>query len=380
MPEPIRVLHVLPDLATGGGQRLVLNLAQALRPRVEVEIAFLSGSDELRTEFHEAGVRVHELPRGEGAWSQLRTAASLARLVRRRGIDLLHAHSSPDKRVTQLAGLFARRPVVAHLHVLRNHSEHDRGAAGWFRSNARRLAGLLTVRCYIAISQSVFDANTRAVPFARRRLVLVRNGVPLDHADMAADGVRDDIGLRGDDQVLLWVGRLSTEKDVPSLVRMMSIARETNERAHLVLVGEGRRRQDIEDLVAQLDLGDRVHLVGRRTDVSSIMSVADLFAFASFHEGFGLAVAEAQVAGLPVVAFRIPALEEIVEDRVTGLLVPGRRPEDLAASVTRLLDDAALRQAMGAAARTRGRQLFDISSTAAELAGVYERVLGRPRV
>lgn len=377
MTPPMRVLHVLPDLGTGGGQMLVLELAKALRPHAEVEVAFLGGPEDLRQDFERCGVPVHRLL-ASGCWPRARATLTLVRLTRNRAIDVLHAHSSPDKHITQAAGLITRRPVIAHLHVWRDHAHRDQGMTRRVRSWARRLAGLLTVRCYIAISESVMAANVSTIARANHRLVLVRNGISLAPYQSSARSSRGS--MTNDGPVLLWVGRFSSEKDVPLLVKMMSFLRDSHPSARLLLAGEGPQRSRIQEEVAYLGLEATVIFLGRRTDIPTIMATADVFVFSSISEGFGLAVAEAQAAGLPVVACRIPALEEIVEDDVTGVLVSSRNPYEMAESVRCLLEDNARRLAMGRAARRRAHELFDITCTAAQLLAVYRRFVGRANV
>jgi len=357
----------------GGGQQLVLNLAQAMRPRVETEVAFFTGDDAMRTQFEAIGVPVHELP-SQGALSQLRAGWTMWTIIRRRRIDVLHAHSSQDKRVAQFVGLVARRPVVAHLHVRREHAQRDVGLRRRARSWVRRLVGLATVSRYVAISKAVMDVNRSTILRPSTRLVMISNGIPIEPYRSAVPTSRSSLGLPDDVPVLLWAGRLSAEKDVPSLLVAMTHLRESHPEARLLLAGDGPRKGDLERLRTELELSDSVRMLGRRTDVPGLMAMADLFVFTSLDEGFGLAVAEAQAAGLPVVAFRIPALEEIVDDGVTGLLVDGRDPGAMAQAIAELLSDSTRRRSMSGVARHHAAETLDIAATASALTRVYAAV------
>ena len=378
MNKPIRVLHALPDLAMGGGQQLVLNLARAMHPQVETEVAFFAGDEHMRSQFEAIGVPVHELP-ARKALSWLRAGWTMWTIVRRRRIDVLHAHSSQDKRVTQIVGLVARRPVVAHLHVRREHAHRDGGLRGRARSWTRRLVGLATVSCYIAISNAVMDVNRSMILRPATRLVMIPNGIPIEPYQGAVPTSRSSLGLPDDVPVLLWAGRLSAEKDVPSLMAAMTHLREAHPDVRLLLAGDGPKREELEALRTELALSDSVLLLGRRQDVPGLMAMADLFVFASVAEGFGLAVAEAQAAGLPVIAFRIPALAEIVDDGRTGLLVDGRSPGDMAQAIAGLLTDPTKRRSMSEAARRRAAETLDIAVTASAMTRVYARSVGRAR-
>ena len=124
-----------------------------------------------------------------------------------------------------------------------------------------------------------------------------------------------------------------------------------------IAVGQGPQEAEIRALHARLGLGDRLQLLGHRPDAVRVMGACDVFCLASHHEGLPVALMEALVLGLPVVATAVGGVTEVVDDEQEGLLVAPGRPGELATALVRMLTDAAGREAMASAAVTRGETL-----------------------
>ena len=143
------------------------------------------------------------------------------------------------------------------------------------------------------------------------------------------------------------------------------------EDAELLLVGDGPLRPEVERLVAELGLGERVRLVGNRSDVPVLLAEAACVVLASDYEGCPLTVLEAMAAGVPVVATRVGGVPELIDDGRTGLLVEPGDESALAAAIGRALAD---RDGLGVAAREEARRRFSRERMAAEIAQLYEEV------
>jgi glycosyltransferase involved in cell wall biosynthesis len=140
------------------------------------------------------------------------------------------------------------------------------------------------------------------------------------------------------------VAALAPHKSQADFIRAARIVLDRRPATKFLIVGEGKLRPRLESLVRELDLGGDVVLTGFRDDPLEILSTFTCFVLSSYLEGLGTSVMDAQAMGIPVVATRTGGVPDIVEDGVTGLLVPPRDPEALAAAIGRLLDDKELRQ------------------------------------
>jgi glycogen(starch) synthase len=198
----------------------------------------------------------------------------------------------------------------------------------------------------IVCSSGMRDEVVHGLAADADRVVVVPNGVdPAAWAtppDLRAT-TRAGLGL-SDEPLLVLVGRLEHEKGAQDAVAALALLPRVD--IHLVLVGDGARRDDLRTLADDLGVGDRVHLLGRVADdrVAAIVAAADVALVPSRYEPFGLVALEAMAAGTPVVASTTGGLTDVVVDHETGLAVPPAQPDLLAGAVSQLLADHHLRE------------------------------------
>ncbi len=171
------------------------------------------------------------------------------------------------------------------------------------------------------------------------------------------------------------VGRLSPEKGQGWLLEALAILIHKGQDLHAVLVGEGRSLRDLQNQARRLGIVERVHFTGTRRDVRDWLVHFDLFVLPSEWEGISLALLEAMASGLPVIASNTGGTPEIVQDGVTGLLVPPRDPKSLAEAMQRLLEDPLLRNRIGLAGRARVMESFSIQKTVSRINQLYQGLL-----
>lgn len=232
---------------------------------------------------------------------------------------------------------------------------------------------LLAPHVDAAVSCSRFNARTVAARYGFEPTV-VFNGI--DTTLFRPVAPEPTLARLSDAPLLLWVGRLQPWKGVDVAIRAL----RQIPRAHLVIVGDGETRADLERLTRELGLADRVRFLGAlpRERLPAMYAAADLLLATSFaSETFGIGLVEAQACGLPVVASRFGGFPEVIDEGRTGLLVPPRDPAALAEAVCSLLDDPARRRAMAAAAPEWAAQ-FSWSAVADRVEAAYRAAHTRP--
>ena len=161
------------------------------------------------------------------------------------------------------------------------------------------------------------------------------------------------------------VARLEQHKDHLGLIRAVALLRDRAFYVDLWLVGEGSQRPQLEALIAELNLGSQVQLLGSRRDVPALLAQLDLFVFSARpDEGFGIALAEAMAAGVPIVATHVGACREVLEGGRCGLLVQPNNPQALADGIRQALADPALTMERASAARARALRDFSVEAMA----------------
>ena len=203
------------------------------------------------------------------------------------------------------------------------------------------------------------------------------NGVDVAAIDAARPGnlVRRELGLPEGVPVIGLVGRLDHwGKGHKELLEAMAplMARHP---VHALIVGGGRRMDEVRSLAAGLGLAGAVHFLGPRPDVPDLLNAMDIFVLPSYSEGLSLALLEAMAAGMPVIATAVGGTPEVVTDGDNGLLIPPRDAAALAEALERLLADPAWAQRLGANARAHVREHYSLDRLGREINEIYEELV-----
>ncbi len=352
----MRLLVVDHKTVWGGGQVMLLNLLdewQRSGERIEPilvcppDAALLPKAQERGIECIPLALGGIEKTRGV-AWNLLQRAEptrQLLQIMRRTQTDVVLANSAYSFLAAVFAAKLARLPVVwwEHNTTLPNDGM-TRRMIGW----ADRIA---------VVSEQIGKQFAALDTKAERKITVVHNGVDaqtFQPAQQRRDEMRRALGWDESVAVAGTVGRLAPEKGMDTFVRAANEIARVNQHARFLIVGDGPERAALE----HMSNGNAVRFVGMQNDVAAWLNAMDVFVLSSPAEAFPLAVMEAMACGLPVVAFDVGGLPEIVQDGVTGLLVPPKDAGALTLAVTELLDDAARRRAMGQAGRERVRENF----------------------
>ncbi|SJZ41308.1 Glycosyltransferase involved in cell wall bisynthesis [Marinactinospora thermotolerans DSM 45154] len=305
----------------------------------------------------------------------LPAAALLPRLAE--NADLVHVHLGEDIAAAPLALLTARArrlPLVMTVHCSVRHTVSVHGP----RSALLKVLGGRAEAAAASKAAAVIVLTERGARLTRvhgtdpARIHVIPSGVAEDEfADAAGcpDGLEEPPG-----SYVLYLGRLHHEKGVHTLIRAFSLLGDRDTR--LVVAGDGPARAELRSLSARLGLSSRVRFLGfvPHARVPALLSGAALLALPSRYEELGTAAVEAMRVGVPVVATDTGGLPEVVENGVTGLLVPVDAERALADALARLLDDAPARIRMGRAARRRAAG-YRWDRLAPRVLSVYDSVL-----
>ena len=352
------VVHVIDSLQVGGTENGLVNLVGALAGELRHTVIAMTATGPLAARLP-AGVEVVVVGKRPGL-----DPAALLRLaghLRRLRPDIVHSRNWGALDAVPAARLARVRSVV--------HGEHGREIADPHGLDARRnrirrwLAPL--VDRYVTVSLDLGRWLAGTVGVASRKIVTIHNGVDMrrfGEPDRAAG--RAALGVEGDTVVLGTVGRLDPVKDQMGLLDAYARLPERGASHRLVLVGDGPCRADLEARAAQPDLRGRVRILGERGDVPRLLAGFDVFVLPSIAEGISNTVLEAMASGLPLVATRTGGNPELVEDGVTGRLVPVGDRAVLAAALADYVADPHLRARHGKAGRQRATEEFSLERMA----------------
>lgn len=316
----IKVLEVLATLRRAGAERMAVSLACHLDPaRFEARVvslydAFPGGFEPVLAE---GGVPVAHLGKSPGF--DPRMYSRLRRELRAFRPDVLHSHSYV-MRYTFPAGLAAGCRTM--VHTVHNVALNETDRIGRCIHRVAYRKGVAAV----AVGEEV--ARSFAAYYGFPPKATIPNGIDLRPFQRATQplGWKRAHGFAETDRVAVSVARLDPQKHPVGLVEAFAKALGAHPEWHLVLAGDGSLKREARQAVEQLGLGERVRLLGVEGNVAELLRAADLFVLGSRWEGTPLAVMEAMAAGLPVVATAVGGVPALVEDGVTGVLVPPEQP------------------------------------------------------
>ena len=345
------VVHVLATATAAGiaQARIVASLAAGLDPRrYRVEAWFLDRPGPLTSMLEDAGVHTRAL-RFAGA-GDTRGTLRFARALITTHPSIIHFHVGGRARIW-LAAALPTTKVIVHV-----------GAA--FQEDGRALnrgtAALRSADAVICTSHSV------------ARLLS-------PHATVAWPGVElppdPPTPVEGTAPTIGTAARLEPVKHISALVEAVAELRERHPRLRLEIAGTGSCEPRLRRQVRDRGLEPLVSFLGWQSDIALLHRRWCIFVIPSVSEGFGLSALEAMASGLPVVASAVGGLNELVEDGVTGFLVPPRDTRELADRIDRLLRSSELRMRMGAAARARASAMFSREQMVETIEGVYRQLL-----
>lgn len=385
-----RVVHVIDSLGRSGGaeQQLVANLLNFTDPGLSHEVLCLYRGSTSRESDLPPGVELSYLI-SDGRRVRNRLALSL--LMRRRLAetrpDLIHCVLPDAALAARLAGRWLGIPVIESL-VNIGHEEVrivDSAAVTRWKLALHRWTDRWTMRNvarFQALSKEVARSWVDTVGIRPALIDVIPRGV--DTGGTTADRDRSscrmnllaELGLPKDSFVILNVGRQVAQKG--QIYALMALPKIITEVPTAVLVSAGSSgpmTQRLREEARRLGVEGRVHWLGVREDVSDLMAAADVFIFPSLYEGLGVSMLQAMASGLACVVTDRPPMTEVVSDGATGLLVPPRDSDAIAAALVRLAHDHALRGSLAARARAHVATQFDAGVVANRIERLYREVL-----
>lgn len=372
MPVKPLVVHFTDSSEFGGAEQAMLTTLASLdssrwklvlvhHPHQELE-RLVEGASEL-------GVETVAVPRMDPGWQGIERVPRFAAKLRSFRPAIVHFHLTWPLacQYAIVAGRFARAGALvatSHLYV-------ETSLSARARLQQRILSRL--VDRYLAVSSAVKEDLVAKLGWPAKRIEVVHNGVVIPADLPKPDQVlRREMTCGGEGAIVLVPARLTAQKGHSVLLRAAPAVAAAN----FVFAGDGPDRVALAALASQLNLDDRVTFLGWRRDIPELIAAADLVVLPSWYEGLPLAVLEAMAAGRPVIASRIPGIQEIITEGADGVLFEPGDPADLARAIGEVLTDPCKARRLGAAARQTASSRFNAEAMGDQVGQVYAALLG----
>ncbi len=340
-----RILYVIDSLKIGGAEMLLLDLLDAVRARGgEAHVAYFTPGP-LETRVAERGVGMTRL-----SSKGLRDPRALTRclkLIRDWRPDILHSHLVKSDLVGQMAARLSGVPRIITLH----------NTDPWREKKAMSLmyrAATAGADACIGVSERVTDHVARTGGFRRSAMETIVNGIDLDHFDRDRTEPLDlaPYGVHPGAKVVAVVGSLTPQKDHETFLRCAATLAQRVPEAVFLVVGEGDLAPQIEAQARAFGLGpERLILTGAISRMRELLAAVDVLAISSAWEGLPMVLLEGMAMQCAIASTAVGGIPDVLQDRISGRLVPPRDPEALAQAIAQLLADPGVAARLGEAAR-----------------------------
>jgi glycosyltransferase involved in cell wall biosynthesis len=371
----MRVLWVIDSLGPGGAENLMVPLLTNLKNHVDnprVCVLSIREGNPITEELKKIGIPVDLIP-----VRNLRSFTGIWRLfnyIRQYRPDIIHTQLEHSDILGTLSAKLLGIPSISTMHTLDLQSRKIKK----YLRNSLRWGCLNYIASRIIFVSEFTRQHYIRLGFRISKLVTIYNGIDTDnfvHQEKSDFHQGELFGIPKDSVVITTVAVLRELKGIQYMLHAMVGLLEKIPNLYYVIVGDGEHREFLENLSKSLDITDHVVFMGRRTDIPKILAASDLFVYPTLKDALPTALLEAMATGVPIVASEVDGVPEILENNVTGLLVPQANPTLLVEACLRLLWDHELASRLSAAAYQTIQERFDIRRQALCILSIYKKLV-----
>ena len=362
----MRFAHLIESDGPGGAERMLASLATELQAAGShnVVIAPAGGEGWLAQELRGTGVQV-ELFRLDRPISGT-FARWLTEMLRRHRVALAHSH---EFTMAVYGAWAARRAGAAHVFTMHGSRYY---AERWRRRIALRLAAALSGPV-VTVSHSLAQHLRRDLWLRAARIVTIPNGAR--QTPVAQSSLRDELQLADTDRLAVAVGNLYPVKGHAYLLQALALLTARFPQLHVAIAGRGELADSLIAQARSLQITNRIHLLGLRSDIGNVLAAADVFVLPSLSEGVPLALLEAMMAARPIVATAVGEVPTVLDGGRAGVLVPPQDAAALAEALANVLADPTRAGRLGAAAAARAGEVYTLDAMIDRYVSLYAKSL-----
>jgi glycosyltransferase involved in cell wall biosynthesis len=360
----IKIAYIVGALPYGGIESLLLDIVTTLKNSdTRLWVINLSGVGMKKPEFIGSGVSVIDIgsSKKDIKTFDFRTLIKLRKTIKHLAPDIVHTmHFSADY-FGRLAALGTGIPVITHIHNTKSEIKFHRRIANKFLS--------FTTKLFISVSNDVHRYVQNAHNLAKKKSIVLYNAIKfskLDHTSIA-----QDIASKTAGQNIIAVARLEEQKNFDLLLKALVLLIPRFPHIHMIFVGEGPERENLEKFIHDQKITEYVTLTGYRDDVGAFLKASHIFVLPSDYEGFGIAPLEAMYCGLPIIISTNVPLQEIAGE---AALICQVDEFDIAAKIASLLENKEMYSQMSIQGKNIANQ-FGIEQYCRKLLSIYQCVL-----
>lgn len=360
----MKILLVITGLGMGGAERQICDLADGLTSRGHnVKIAYLLKPVVLMPKSNE--IELVWLKGGRSFLSIVKALFHLVKVVHCMKPDVIHSHMFHANILSRLSKLFYLKSRMIS-------TAHNVSEGGRLRMFIYRITNFLTDE-FTNVSQEAVESFENKKAVTKGTMLVTHNGIDTSYfsfCDVERHRLREAYGLEGK-KVFISIGRFHEQKDYPNLINAFNDFSIGKSDVHLLIVGDGKLRSLIEDIIKDKNLHHSITILGLRNDIPELLSASDIFVLPSAWEGFGLVVAEAMACERVIIATDCGGVAEVLGEE--GFLIEPKNSNSLQLAMSNAYSlPLHKRKELGIASRLRVMEKYSINSAVDRWLRIYE--------
>ena len=353
MERKIKVGHIIARMITGGADENTLFTMEGLN-KEKYEIDLITGEEVDESVFDKVKNNNFNIIQIKGLKWKLNffydpiVLIKLNKLIRKKGYDIVHTHTTKAGILGRIAARIARVPIIVHGLHGSTFEAFDSGLLNWLLFLFERLTGRFT-DAYISVSGVLSEKYIERGIGKKENYHTVYSGMELGTfygARRKIDRRRKqrELGIDSEDFIIGNVARLETRKGHKFLIDAFKniVEKQKDNHLKLLIIGEGNKREYLESYVKELNLEGKVIFTGYRKDVEELMAVMDIFVLTSLREGLPRVLVQAAAVGMPSISFNVDGVPEIIRDNYNGFLVKAKNIEELENRIVKYMNNKEL--------------------------------------
>jgi glycosyltransferase involved in cell wall biosynthesis len=379
----IKVLQVITQLTIGGAQEHMIYLCDLLDKK-KFLVSILSGTQSTSEsncveDVRKKNISLTLLPQLTREINPLRDMVAFFKMmgyIRKQRFDIVHTNSSKAGILGRLAAKLAGVPVIVHTAHGWAHHDYMSNLRRKFYVTSERAAEKFTDKI-IAVSEQNVDKALKDKIGKRSKYCIIRSGIDLEkfnRLDIDVNKEKRKLNIDPKDKVVGSVTRLFAQKSPADFVRMANEILKNNGRVSFLLVGDGPLKKEIEAMIAEHKIAEKVILTGFRSDIPELLSIMDVFVLTSLWEGLPRVLPQAMAMGIPIVATGVDGVPEAVKQGQNGFLVPPKDFRALAQRTLQLIENPFLAKRMGEVGKRMVYPEFCVKEMVKKTEELYENL------
>lgn len=369
--KPIKILEVIRQGEIGGGESHVIDLIEGFdKQKIEPVVLAFTDGHMIKT-LRKQGIKCYVIHTRKAF--DFRIYREIEYIIREENIELIHAHGSRAASNMLWSSLKTKLPMLYTVHGWSFHQDQNP-----FVYQLRALSEKLICHfCKEVICVSDNNLQTGKKTFGLNKGIVIENGVNLKrfNTESTPISIREKLGIREDEFIVGFVGRITLQKSPLDFVNSIAIAHQSSPKVKGLIVGEGDMKEDMMKYITQKGLQHCIYVTDFRTDIPQVLQAMDVFCLPSLWEGLSIALLEAMSMRKALVVTPTDGTREVIKHRHNGLIVGFNQPDLLAKAYLEYKDNTELKTTCSTNAFNLIKEKYNSQRVSDEVSTIYQTLL-----